>query len=347
MNRLFLFFGICLMTWVSLNAQTKTIHGELPSFEVVSTLKPDTVVSSEEWMIRDFEFQGDDILVLTWDKNPDKCVLRKMDKDNNELAALILQEKPYSFFRDVFDHIYLITFDHVYFIGSDSLDLVPMNEDFFFGRIYPIAERCDSTLFYSTQTRKKPDFVYINSTLDTLHEIRDKHLYDLYYSEYTFLPFQTKTEIKRRCYRTGENKYEVAAELTGFTNSLWWRELYSPMFSRNDSVFIADHYKDSLYVYGKNGERLCTFPIEFHQRKGYKKEILKDDDTGMLFARYLINGKTQLLPLGSHAESDSEPLTLQFRYVNKVKVHKGKVWYLYRPFESRQNSFLYAEAIRQ
>ena len=345
MKGLFHVLVLLLLFAEAIQAQVKTIQGQLKPFEVVASMRPDTVISSEHWMIRDFEFQGENILVLTWNKNPNKCVLRKINTEHREIDSLPLTEIPYAFFRDVFDQVYLITQKHVYFIENNSLTLYKIKEDFFFGRIYPIAERVDSSLFFSTYNRKKPDFIYLNSKSDTLHEIRNKHLYDLYYSEYTFLPFHMKTEIKRRCSRSGESKYDVAAELTGFTNSLWWEDLYSPMFASSDTVFIADHYRDSLFLYDKSGKFLLAYPMNFHKEKGYEKEILRDYTSGEWFARYSINGRTHLKPVGRQAEITGESIKLHYRYIDKVKVHNGKAWYLYRPFESRQNSFLYAESI--
>ncbi len=345
MIRLFSFVAVCIVLTQTMDAQINTIQGQLRQFEVVAALRPDTVVSSEKWMIRDFEFQGDHILVLTWDKNPDKCVLRKINTQQGEVDSLRLTEKPYAFFRDVFHQVYLITEKNVYLISDQNLSFYKVKEDFFFGRIYPIAERVDSNLFYSTYTPRKPDFIYLDSQLDTLHEIRNKHLYDLYYSEYTFLPFHVKSEIKRRCARSGESKYDVAAELTGFTNSLWWENLYSPMLSHNDSVFIADHFRDSLFIYNATGTFLQAYPMEFHKQKGYAREILRDEATGEWFARYLIHGRTHLSAIGRQAETLGNTTKLHYRYVDKVKVYKGKAWYLYRPFESRQNSYLYAESL--
>lgn len=334
-----LVLGLCKVA----TAQENMLQGTLNSFEVQATLKPDTVLSSPLWMIRDFEFLDTFIVALTWDKHPDRCHLRLFDASNREHGAIALNVKPYALFRDVFDRVYLIDKQGVHWIEENGPKLHAMSEEAFFGRIYPLVARSDSAWFYSTFLRNRPEFAYLRSKNDTLHMVRDQHMYDLYHAEYTFMPFQQKCALKRRCAQTGEDRYALAAEMSGFTQSLWWRALYSPLFVHGDSVWIADHYRDSVFIYHQSGRCLAAKPMDFHHSKAYKGEILFDTEKGRPYARFEQHGRVRLVPLNTFAQTLNEGNTLQHRYVEKLKVYKGKAWYLYRPFESSQNSFLYAE----
>jgi hypothetical protein len=41
----------------------------------------------------------------------------------------------------------------------------------------------------------------------------------------------------------------------------------------------------------------------------------------------------------------SEKVKLHYKYVEKIRVHNNKVFYIYRPFESIQKRFLYKEKL--
>ena len=324
-------------------AQQNMLQGTLNAFEVEATLKPDTVLSSPVWMIRDFEFLDSFIVALTYDRRPDRCSIRLFNSNNHEYEALALEAKPLGLFRAVFGQVYLIDEQGVYLINSAPLALHALSEKEFFGRIYPLVARSDSAWFFSTFLRNRPEFAYLKIHGDTLHTVRDQHLYDLYHSEYTFLQMYQKCALKRRCAQTGEDRYALAAEMSGFTQSLWWRAPYSPLFVDGDSVWIADHYRDSVFIYHQNGGRITAAPMDFHHDKAYKREILFDPESRVRYARYEHHGRIKLVPLDVWANAHQPGQALQHRYVEKLKVYKGKAWYLYRPFESSQNTFLYAE----
>jgi glutathione peroxidase-family protein len=41
----------------------------------------------------------------------------------------------------------------------------------------------------------------------------------------------------------------------------------------------------------------------------------------------------------------SEKVKLHYKYVEKIRVHNNKIFYIYRPFESIQKRFLYKEKL--
>lgn len=346
----FLNIVICLFPCLMLaQVPDPAFNRTIREFEVIEEMHPETVISSPDWRIKDFAFQGDNILVLTYDKKPENCVLRRLTLDNVELESKIIEEESYGFFEDVFHQVFLETKENVYYISSiPGMHFEKVKEEIFYSMIRPTAAKLDSAFISSTWHPKRPDFNYLIKSsygIDTLKEIRDPHLYDLYYSEYRFLPFPTQCAIKRRSRETGESKYDIAAQWSGFTNSLWWRELYSPAIKMDDSLFLADHYKDSLYVFDSGGNRVRAIEINFHKQKGYDKELLYDEFTSTWYARFFRNGVTRLHRLNHFGEIEGEPMRLSYRYVEKIKLYQGKAFYLYRPFESTQNTFLYSEVL--
>lgn len=336
---------------VSLLLRKRTF--QLRAVTVRPSSLPDTVVWSKIWMIRDFCFHYDSLLLLTWERSPDKCMLRLTDEQGRESAAIPVKDVPLGFFTDISGTSYLECKEHTYRIDvwRGALFLQEMDEYKYYGSIRPLVGLSPQQLFASTWRYHKPEFAYLHVDRDllrqdTLMEICDKHLSDLYYSEYDFLSFKNKTEVKRRCRRTGEDQYELAAMMTGFTRSLWWRPLYSPFFMEDTTALIFDHYRDSLFRFDASGRKIHRAYMEFHKPKEYKKKMVQDEINGQLYAIYFKNGISRLLPIHPQTAEAGTPLPLSYRYAEKIKVRNGKVFYLYRPFESSQNMFLYSERLQ-
>jgi hypothetical protein len=68
--------------------------------------------------------------------------------------------------------------------------------------------------------------------------------------------------------------------------------------------------------------------------------LIQDETTGDVYALYLRHGVSWLKNL---TKNDAEEFRLTHRYVEKIHIKDRQVYYLYRPFESSQNTYLYRE----
>jgi hypothetical protein len=80
--------------------------------------------------------------------------------------------------------------------------------------------------------------------------------------------------------------------------------------------------------------------MKFHEDKSYQKQLIQDETTGEVYAFYLRLGVSWLKNL---SKNSAEEFRLTHRYVEKIRIKNHQVFYLYRPFESSQNTFLYSE----
>ena len=133
-----------------------------------------------------------------------------------------------------------------------------------------------------------------------------------------------------------------------FTQSIYYEEVYAPMFHRSDSLFVFDYYKDMLYTYDEVGELLDSVPIYHHyqaKKTGWEKQLIQDKETGQIYALFDRSGYTYLGMIDTKTGEITEQVKLKFRYAKKVEVHNNSVYYTYRPFESTQKKFLYREKL--
>jgi len=325
----------------------------LKEVSITPNPRPDTVSGSKQWMIFDFAFCEKGILLLTYTKNEKNCALQLL-KDNNDLELISNQIKePLAFYEAAQKSIFLETKNEVLEVSfnGNTIELIPFKKDLFYNMVRPMKGMNACAYYMNNWSPNTPEFSYLRidrntKQIDTLGNIRNQYLYDQYYSEYKFLSFKDRCEINRRARLTGEDKYELAVKFTGFTHSFWWKPLYSPLFMRKDTALVFDHYQHQIQKYTCSSELVKSQQFDFHKKKEYKQILLQDYFDETLFALFLKNGKTTLSKVNTENGDLAQSFVLFYKYVSKVKIKNGVAYYLYRPYESSQNTFLYAEVLR-
>jgi hypothetical protein len=168
---------------------------------------------------------------------------------------------------------------------------------------------------------------------------------EMYRAEYKWMDIRTKLWAKNKELETGIDA-EIWVGANFFTQSIYYKEVYAPMFQRNDSVFVFNYPKDRLEIYNKYGECKDSIPIYHHynaKQTGWQSQLIQDKITGAVYAIYEKTGSTYLGLLNMKTGNITEKVKLGFRYVDKIRVHNNVVYYVYRPFESIQKKFLYKE----
>jgi hypothetical protein len=325
----------------------------LKEVSITPNARPDTVSGSKEWMIFDFTFCEKGILLLTYNKNEKKCALQLL-KHNNELELISNEiNKPLGFYEAAQKSIFLETKNEVLEVSciGNTIELVPFKEELFYGTVRPIKGMNACAYYMNNWRPDTPEFSYLRidrntKKIDTIGNIRNQYLYEQYYSEYKFLSFKDRCEINRQARATGENKYDLAVKFTGFTHSFWWKPLYSPLFMQKDTALVFDHYQHQIQKYRCGNAPIKCQEFDFHKKKEYKQILLQDYFDESLFALFLKNGKTTLFKVNTENGDLAQSYVLFYKYVSKIKVNNGVAYYLYRPYESSQNTFLYAEVLR-
>jgi hypothetical protein len=96
------------------------------------------------------------------------------------------------------------------------------------------------------------------------------------------------------------------------------------------------------------GESLDTISIYHHyqpKKTGWQKQLIQDNVTGVIYAQYEKDGNMYLGIVDVKTGEINEKVKLNYKYVEKIRVHNNKVFYVYRPFESMQRRFLYKEKL--
>jgi len=329
---------------------------------------PDTVYGSKEYNVADFAFLDESLLLLTYTKEDrwkrqeesqltlyhgNKLIL--LDNEGLELDTIHIEAAAIQLYTDYLNEVFLITKTEVYAVTKDSnkLKIQTITESDFSNYIRPVFDSLNQHLLFSSWRADFPSFDYYSfSTLDSsiqhLRRVEDELQMQLLRSEYKYLDTRSKLDAYRLELKTGIDKELIAAQMSGFSNSLYAETLYAPCFVLYDSIFVFDHYHAELYKYNENrisSDSVNIAYMEDSEFKNWDKQLLHDPVKDDVFSLYERHGYRYLKKLDL---SDAHALwskRLKFRYPENVKVYNSKVYYIYRPFGSNQKRFLYSEEL--
>jgi hypothetical protein len=170
---------------------------------------------------------------------------------------------------------------------------------------------------------------------------------ELYRSEYKWVDVRTRLWAKQKEIETGVDA-QIWVGANYFTQSIYYKVPFAPLFKIRDSMYVLDFQSDLLSVYNEFGESERTIPLLFHYHKdrtGWKRIILKDQATQSLYAVFEKDGITYLGNIDLHTGVIRSKHRIYHKYVEKIRIHNGYAYYIYRPFESIQKRFLYKERL--
>lgn len=316
---------------------------------------PDTVFRSERLSVADFEVQNNgDILLLTYPKQLSKGSELVLYDGQQIITSFQVNDQAQALTRDYRGNTHVICKDNVFgvFIKEDEIQLGMLPKPYFMKYVAPILDTIQTKLFLSNFNKDYPAFEYYtfdqeDSSYRVILKIEDELMMEMYRAEYKWMDIRTKLWAKNKELETGIDA-EIWVGANYFTQSIYYKEVYAPMFKRNDSIYVFNYPKDRLEVYNKYGECKDSIAIYHHynaKQTGWQSQLIQDKITGVVYAIYEKTGSTYLGLIDLKTGTIQEKVKLGFRYVDKIRVHNNVVYYVYRPFESVQKKFLYKEKL--
>jgi hypothetical protein len=316
---------------------------------------PDTVFRSERLSVADFEIQNNgDILLLTYPKQLSKGSELVLFDGQQIITSFQVNDQALALTKDYRGNTHIICEENVFgvFITDDEIQLGMLPKSYFMKYVAPIIDTIQTKLFLSNFSKDYPAFEYYtfdqtDSSYRVILKIEDELMMEMYRAEYKWMDIRTKLWAKNKELETGIDA-EIWVGANYFTQSIYYKEVYAPLFQRNDSIYVFNYPKDRLEIYNKFGECKDSIAIYHHynaKQTGWQSQLIQDKITGAIYAIYEKTGSTYLGLLDLKTGTIKEKVKLGFRYVDKIRVHNNVVYYIYRPFESLQKKFLYKEKL--
>jgi hypothetical protein len=330
----------------------------LDSVNIFSVHKPETLVASPRYSIYDFDFYEDRLILLTADKTLENAKLRLADYSGNILATQALPSEAGAaegLFHDYESYTDVIC-DRTVFrleILAGNFLLMEMNKENFERNIKPVKDSSGKTIYFSNQWNQYPMFNYYSAGLsDTsaklLASVRNEDLMKIYNMEYYYLPSRSQLEARRLADYYKTDKRIIAALMSRFTGSMYYEPLYAPLFVMNDTVCVFNHYSNHIYHFSAPDKLVDSVQISYHHPKNWrewKKQLFVDKEQDKVYALFSKNGHNYLKQIDHRTGKEVFTYKLKHHSAEKIKIKGGFVYYVYRPFESTQEKFLYREKI--
>lgn len=316
---------------------------------------PYIVYESERLSVADFEIKKDGkMILLTYPKRLKKgseLLLYDGSKVQNSFQVPGVAQE---LVRDYRGNPHIVCEENIFgiYLKEEQLQIARLDKDYFIKYVMPVVDTNKTKMYFSNFNPLYPAFDYYmydqqDSSFNVVASIKDELMMELYRSEYKWVDVRTKIWAKYKELETGIDA-EVWVGANYFTQSIYYKELYAPLFKRNDSLFLFDYYKDQLITFDYLGNRLDSVSIYHHYRpksSGWKKELIQDQITGQIYARFEKDGICYLGLVDTKTGEIKERVQLEFKYVDKIEVFDNFVYYIYRPYESPQKKFLYKEQL--
>lgn len=327
----------------------------LNEFVVYPKGVPRPVFKSERVSVDDFEFLPDGKMVLlTYARTKKKGTELCLYDGEKVVGEINLKEPGNELIRDFRGNPHVVTNTSVYGLTAEdgTMYIGELAKDYYMSYIAPIVDTTISKYFFSNYNPSYPAFEYYtfgmaDSAYRKIANIEDELMMELYRSEYKWVDVRTKLWAKEMEHETGIDA-EIWVGANYFTQSVYYKELYAPLFERNDTVFVFDHYKNLLFSFDREGDVLDSVPIFYHlqpKQTGWQKLLIQDQLTGQVYSVYESTGQMTLRRIDLATGELKETIPLYYKYPDKILIRGNRVYYTYREFETAQKKYLYEEKL--
>ncbi len=330
---------------------------ELPEFTSNDKNAPVPVFRSAKISIEDYEFYQDKFLFLVYGKRLDKdSEIYLVDEKENILSKHFVPGEPVELYTDYLGHINLICKTAIYRVEvqKDKIAIYELPMDDFNKLIKPVVDTLKGSIIFSDFLKQFPKFKYyvfnpVDTSVSIIKEVIHKDMDWQYGFEYYNLNNADKQFAKRMVKRLkGYDKFDVAAAMTGFTNSFLYEPVYAPLFVINDTIHIFDHYENKIWKFIKDTIEVDSVAINYHhpaKKSEWKNQLIMDEINGKIYGLFLRNGYYYLKEINNITGEIVAEKKLFYQYVSKLKIKDGFVYYTYKPAQTLQKKFLYKEKV--
>ncbi len=231
-------------------------HYDLNPVTVYPHKSPDTVFGSWKFMVEDYEFYNDKLILLTYERNLEHAKVMLADASQKVLSGFDLPDEAERLYKDYLGYINVICKEHIYRISivDNNIHLASLPVRDYKNFIMPCIDTIEKDIYFSDYQKDYPVFNYYcyntekkqTTTIKTISDADELRGYNM---EYYFLKSNEKLIARRLADEYKVDKHKIAAVMSGLTTSVFYSPPYSPLFVMKDTVYVFDHYSNAILKY--------------------------------------------------------------------------------------------------
>jgi len=350
---------------------------ELPVAEISDAKIQIAYKNSKQWIL-DYEPVGtDEFLLLLLEKN--KKYLQLVNSNHEKVSQIVVDKDYNQLFKDCFGYFHLLSRDsacQAFLVDAElMLDYYNTRQDF--NRILdPIVANTGNYLYTKSYSRYNQLVSYEKINKETKEMIplvenfaeKRAHFNRSYFFTDVLRVFiecnedLATPEIRAVFYSivtNAKNTVEVfRLRWMLYPADLCWAVLdkiatykasdkppYSLLTTINDTLYFFDHLNSLIAAYDLDGNYLREVPTNYHNNKGWDKEIIVNEEKTRCFAKFTRDGETSLIEINPNTGQMIGKYVLEAHaFPTKIKVRGNDIYYLSKDyFEREQKYFLWRQ----
>ncbi|MBI5538595.1 MAG: carboxypeptidase-like regulatory domain-containing protein [Bacteroidia bacterium] len=322
----------------SLKIELQRQIDSLPEINI-SAHKVINLVEKKLFDVVDYEFYGDNILLLTYSYKDIINPWLIMINNYGDTLFKSPVSKEGNFYRDCLGNIHLVSKEYAYqiFIEDKKLELLyPVNPDTFYKILNPCITEINNKFFIKQWSYNNQVLSYsmVNANDSSKKEVK---------------VISDERAIRMLSDRNRFNsmgaKPPSDADLR-FEEMCFFKPIFAPLVKLKDKIAIFNFVESKIEVYNENGNSDKEISITFNKIKGWKEEIFADEITGKAYALFKNNGISTIREVSIETGVIGKEITIpDFKYIENIKVRNGYVYFLYRINSPMELMKLYKMAV--
>ncbi|HBX52218.1 MAG: hypothetical protein A2275_03500 [Bacteroidetes bacterium RIFOXYA12_FULL_35_11] len=315
---------------------------------------PQIAFGNTEFHIYDYEILQDNILLIVYEKRLSKSNLLLVNKDLKLSCIREIGGTPVGMYKDCVDDVNLITFYKPYklTLKDECLSFVSAKQTWLNKIHKPCVAKTKAGLlfyyyygptrlsvdfsFYNPVTKKDSVFRQITDTI-SLNELKENlekntqgqqnargNMADIKIGDWDGddrLSFETASDVEKK------------------------KQLYTPMIFLQDSLFIFNHCEGLLEIYNNQAKHIRSVNISYQDSPDWKRKVYIDNATKKIYTLFFKNNHYEVTEIDKLTGALGETCKLHYTWVDKIQVHEGNVYFLYKPAQYNFRKCLYKQKL--
>jgi hypothetical protein len=328
---------------------------------------PDSVFGSVKYSVGDFVWWNGMLTMLLYEHEKlfkpasekrdlwEDAWIAQIDSFGKIVASFHINEPAERFHLTPTGLCFVLTENSVFqlqsepFLHLDKLSYLSFRQEF-----EPICGFLNSNILFHTFTEEYPEFSFYLLKKDSddpieLEHVADSLTMELFKSEYKYMNGRAKRIAYQYELDYGVPKEIVAGQMTQFKESLYYQDPIAKIIQLEDHWSIFNISQKTVVTVNSEGAVINRLRMEGSRNLSSissKEKILSvqfdPEKKEMICFTQLRTGESMLNLLKEDGTLELKK-NLYWQHIRNPQIKNGRVYYLYRPFESRNNWYLYSE----
>jgi len=350
----------------------------------VKAEKVQAIFKDDVYSVLDYELSGDLIYLLIFRDRLKRSELLLLDQDGDTISRnQVLPGIPQALVKSCLDDIHLVTKDSAYVVVRKNYNLElenPMTAGFFNYAFSNCITNIGRHIFAMRKSfySLRVDFYSIDLTTGKskiVCDITDKFKMNMlrrnqedmflmwalsYRTEELETPLRVSDLHGNTEYPDLRVRSERDREVDHHFNKIAYYSPVKAQLKRVDNyVAVFDFPESTIRYFTEEGEALFDVPITFHQVENENKimptvflektweeyDVLVDEKQLRAFAMEMESGVCRLLEIDLRSGEIIKTFYLDYPFPEKIRVHGGYAYYLYKGYRDREKKKLYKQGL--